>query len=30
VALELWQGNAKIGEYTADGLLIGPEFATPR
>lgn len=30
VALELWQGNAKIGEYTADGLLIGPEFSTPR
>lgn len=30
VALELWQGDAKIGEYTADGLLIGPEFTTPR
>jgi len=30
VALELWQGDGKIGEYTADGLLIGPEFATPR
>lgn len=30
VALELWQGDAKIGEYTADGLLIGPEFAKPR
>ncbi len=30
VALELWQGDQKIGEYTADGLLIGPEFAAPR
>jgi hypothetical protein len=30
VALELWQGDAKIGEYTADGLLIGSAFADPR
>ncbi|MGH7498831.1 MAG: hypothetical protein ACREL3_08275 [Gemmatimonadales bacterium] len=30
VALELWQGNSKIGEYTVDGLLIGPEFSKPR
>ena len=28
--LELWQGSRKIGEYTTDGLLIGPEFSTPR
>jgi hypothetical protein len=28
--LELWQGGQKIGEYTIDGLLMGPEFSTPR
>jgi hypothetical protein len=27
---ELWQAGRKFGEYAIDGLLIGPEFSTPR
>jgi hypothetical protein len=30
VIIELYSGGAKFGEYTKDGLLIGPEFAAPR
>jgi hypothetical protein len=28
--LELWLNGQKIGEFTRDGLLVGPEFTTPR
>lgn len=28
--LELWLNGQKIGEYTRDGLLLGPEYTTPR
>jgi hypothetical protein len=28
--IELWLNGQKIGEYTRDGLLLGPEYATPR
>ena len=28
--LELWNAGTKIGEYTEDGLLIGPEYSAPR
>jgi len=28
--LELWLNGEKIGEYTNQGLLLGPEFNTPR
>ncbi len=27
---ELWLNGQKIGEYTRDGLLLGPEYSTPR
>jgi hypothetical protein len=28
--MELWQNEDKIGEYTRDGLHVGPEYVTPR
>ena len=28
--LELWLNGEKIGEYTSQGLLLGPEFSQPR
>ncbi len=28
--IELWKDGAKIGEVTADGVLVGPEFSAPR
>jgi hypothetical protein len=28
--LELWQEGRKVGEFTTDGLLLGPEYAKPR
>jgi hypothetical protein len=28
--LELWQNGRKLGEFTNDGLLMGPEYARPR
>jgi len=28
--LELWLNGEKIGEYTNQGLLLGPEFSQPR
>lgn len=28
--LELWQDSRKIGEYTDDGLLLGPQYSQPR
>jgi hypothetical protein len=30
VVVELYSGGAKFGEYSGDGLLIGPEFTTAR
>jgi hypothetical protein len=30
VVLELWRGDRKIGEYTADGLLVGSRYSRPR
>ncbi len=30
VVIELWQGGRKLGEYTKEGLLVGPEFGAPR
>jgi hypothetical protein len=28
--IEIWQRGRKIGESTRDGLLLGPEYSTPR
>jgi hypothetical protein len=28
--IELWQSNQKIGEIGRDGLVLGPEYRTPR
>ncbi len=28
--IELWKDGAKIGEVTANGVLVGPEFSAPR
>jgi hypothetical protein len=28
--MELWQRGRKLGEFTSDGLLLGPEYARPR
>ena len=28
--IEIWQRGRKLGECTRDGLLLGPEWATPR
>jgi len=28
--IELWKEGAKIGEVTADGVLVGPGFTAPR
>jgi len=28
--IEIWQRGRKIGECTRDGLLLGPEYSTPR
>ena len=28
--IELWLHGQKIGEFTRDGLLVGPEYTTPR
>jgi hypothetical protein len=28
--LELWREGSKLGEYTRDGLLLGPPFSAPR
>jgi hypothetical protein len=28
--LELWQKGRKLGEFTNDGLLLGPEYSRPR
>ena len=30
VVIELWQDGRKMGEFTLDGLLVGPEFSSPR
>jgi hypothetical protein len=28
--LEIWGDGRKLGEYTVDGLFLGPEYADPR
>jgi hypothetical protein len=28
--IEIWQRGRKLGECTRDGLLLGPEYSTPR
>jgi hypothetical protein len=28
--LELWDQGQKVGEYTENGMLLGPEYSTPR
>jgi hypothetical protein len=28
--IEIWRNGRKVGEYTREGLLLGPEYSTPR